>query len=150
MAPMSRPDRLLPCLAALGLSAPAAAAWEFSADPICTLRHDTGAARIEITYDPAGPLYTLTLTRAADAWAESPTFGMAFTGGPDLRIGTSRHQISGQALIVQDTGFGNVLDGLEFNTEALAFTDTQSVSLPLNDAAPAVRQFRDCPATPLS
>ena len=130
------------------LSAGPAAAWEFSPTPICTLSHSADTARAEITYDPATALYTLTLTRNAGAWAQSPRFGMAFTGGVALTIGTAEHRIDGPRLSVADTGFGNVLNGLEFNAQVTGFTDSDAVTLPLAGAQEPVRAFRACAQTP--
>ena len=45
---------------------------------------------------------------------------------------------------VTDTGFGNVLDGLELNDTATALIGTAQVAVPLSDAATAVRAFRTC------
>lgn len=41
-----------------------------------------------------------------------------------------------------DRGFGNVLDGLEFNETATALLGDQAVVLSLEGAAPAVQSFR--------
>ena len=136
-----------PFLLLLLLCLPGAlAAWEFTPDPVCTLRDETSEARTEITYDAASALYTLTLMRKAGPWLDSPHFGMAFRGGRALTIGTAEHRIDGNVLGVTDRGFGNVLDGLEFNDTAQAFTDRQSITLDLSDAAAPVRAFRACAA----
>lgn len=122
-------------------------AWEFSPSPICTLSEDTEAATLVITYDQSVPEYALTITLKTGTWADSPGFGMDFAGPRPVRIGTARHVISGdrRTLSVVDRGFGNVLDGLEFNIRATAFTQSQSVSFSLESAAPAVEAFRACP-----
>lgn len=135
-------------LAILALLPAHASAWEFRPDPICTLSHSAEAARVVITYDPGAALYALTVTRNAGDWAASATFGMRFTGGVPVVIGTSQHSIDGPRLSVTDSGFGNVLNGLEFNTAATAFTDTQSVDLSLNGAAAPVQAFRACTEAP--
>ena len=57
---------------------------------------------------------------------------------------------SNQTLNVADSGFGNVLDGLQFNATALAFTEAQTVTIPLEGAAPEVQKFRACTAAQLS
>jgi hypothetical protein len=49
---------------------------------------------------------------------------------------------------VSDRGFGNVLDGLEFNQVALAATGDRVVSIDLDGAAPEVAAFRACITTP--
>ncbi|MEM7529658.1 MAG: excinuclease ABC subunit B [Pseudomonadota bacterium] len=121
-----------------------AAAWEFSSSPLCTLAHQSERTRLEITYDPAVPEYRLTVDLLTEQWTSSETFGMSFRGGRDITIGTDRHEINDSALTVSDTGFGNVLDGLEFNATATAFTASQSAQVSLAGAAPAVRKFRRC------
>lgn len=121
-----------------------AAAWEFSPAPLCTLSHKSREAQIEITHDPGIPIYQMTLSLLAEPWAGSETFGIAFRGGRSLTIGTGRHRIDDRTLTVADAGFGNVLDGLEFNQTATAFTSSQSLQISLAGAAPEVRRFRSC------
>jgi hypothetical protein len=123
-------------------------AWEFTPDPICTLRNTAPEAETVITHDPGLGLYTLPVTRSAGPWDASATFAMTFSGGRTLTIGTDRHVIDGPRLTVQDSGFGNVLNGLEFNQSATAFTGGQAVTLPLAGAAEPVRAFRACTETP--
>jgi hypothetical protein len=129
-----------------------AAAWEFSADPICTLSHETPEVALTVTFDPALPEYAITLTLTGAPWPNAPVFAIAYDGEVPLMIQTDRHVLSddGQTLTVTDTGFGNVLDGLEFNSEAMAFAGNRRVLIPLDDADPAVEAFRACPATTLS
>ena len=129
-----------------------ATAWETTLGPICRLEHTTDTARVELTFDPSGPLYTITLTRANEPWEAASLFAMRFDGPRPNTISTNRHTLGGDghSLTVADRGFGNVLDGLEFNQVATAFTDTQSVEFPLNGAAPEVRKFRNCAASPLA
>ena len=124
-----------------------AAAWEFSPAPICTLSHAEAGAELVITHDPGLQEYRLDVTRPG-AWAASPTFGMAFQGGRGFSIGTDRHAIAGDTLTVRDSGFGNVLYGLEYNASAAAFTASQFIEVSLDGAAEPVRQFRDCAARP--
>lgn len=121
-----------------------AVAWEFSSDPLCTLSHESLHARVVITHDPGVPEYRMRLSLPTGAWANSETFGISFQGGRSLTIGTDRHQIDGATLTVSDAGFGNVLNGLEFNQMAIAFTTNQSRQLSLAGAAPEVRKFRKC------
>ena len=121
-----------------------ASAWEFSLTPLCTLTHQSEHARIEITHDPAIPEYRMTLDLFTEPWARSETFGMTFRGGRSLTIGTNRHIIDKSRLSVSDTGFGNVLNGLEYNALAIAFTSSQSIQFSLAEAAPEVRKFRSC------
>jgi hypothetical protein len=125
-----------------------ASAWEFTPDPVCTLSNENSAARVVITYTPENGLYALSLTRRSGAWQASPRFGIAFSGGIGLTIGTARHQIDGARLTVTDRGFGNVLNGLEINSLARAFTDSQSLDIPLVGAPGPVRAFRACTETP--
>lgn len=133
-----RPSFLFPILL---LPLPVSA-WEFRPDPVCTLVHATAKAAITITFDPSVPEYRLDLDLKGEAFAPSPSFGIAFRGARGLTIGTDRHRITGSTLTVTDTGFGNVLDGLEFNRSASAFTATQSVDFPLDGAAGPVGRFR--------
>lgn len=132
-------------LALLPLAAPAAA-WEFSPLPVCTL----SAPQVTVTYDAALPEYAITLTLPAGDWPTGTNFAIRFDGDRPLTIGTDRHVIDGNRLTVRDRGFGNVLDGLQFNTTALAIAGDQVLVIPLGDAAPAVAQFRDCPGDALS
>ena len=129
-----------------------AAAWEFSDSPVCTLSHMTDEVAVTVTFDPALAEYAITLTLDGAPWPVVPAFAIAFDGAAPLVIQTDRHQLSddGQSLRVTDTGFGNVLDGLEFNATALgialAFAGDRRVVVPLAGAAPAVREFRACPS----
>jgi len=72
------------------LAAPAQA-WEARAGLICELRHATATADVLLTYDPAGPLYTITLTRRDRPWRPAPVFAMRFDGPRGLTISTARH-----------------------------------------------------------
>lgn len=136
---------------ALTLSSPALA-WEASVGEVCTLSHDTDAAHVFLTYDPAQPLYTLAITRKDAPWQPSVWFAMRFVGGQEITISTQAHALSdeGHTLNVADSGFGNVLDGLALNRAARAFTEAQDVVLPLAGAAPEVQKFRTCAAAALS
>ncbi len=128
------------------LLATPATAWEAMVGPICTLSHDTSTAQIFLTYDPAQPLYTLTITHKAEGWTQTPWFAMRFDGPNPIEIATARHALPGNAasLTVTDTGFGNVLDGLEYNQTAYAFTQDRLTEFALDGAAAQVRLFRDC------
>ena len=119
-------------------------AWEFSPVPVCTLSHETDEAELVITHYPAVPEYRLEIELAGATWATSATFGMAFQGGAELTIGTDRHRMDGQTLSVADRGFRNVLDGLEFNSVATAFTERQAISFSFSGAQRPVKDFRDC------
>lgn len=131
----------------LFLAARPATAWEFSPTPICTLTHRQAEVDVIVTYDAALPEYTITLTTPAP-WPEADQFGLSFVGPRALSIGTGQHQLSqdGQSLRVADTGFGNVLDGLQFNNTAIGISGDKQVRFDLTDAAPAVAAFRECPA----
>ncbi|MEL7131808.1 MAG: hypothetical protein AAGK77_05295 [Pseudomonadota bacterium] len=135
-------------LTTLLLAAPANA-WEFSATPICTLTHEEAAADVAVTYDHATGLYAIAIT-SATGWPSAPAFSIRFDGAQPNTISTARHQSNNQTLTVTDTGFGNVLDGLEFNTTATAFTQTAAVTLSLAGAAPEVQKFRACATAPIA
>ena len=134
-------------LLALILLAAPAQAWEFTPGLPCLLTHETEEARIELTYDPTRPLYTITLTRA-EPWTEAPAFQMRFDGPQPRIIGTDRHRLSNgnRSLTVTDRGFGNVLDGLQFNRSATALTGDVALDIPLAGAAGPVAAFRACDA----
>lgn len=121
-----------------------AAAWEFTPHPICKLSNASDTASVEITFDPVISEYRMTIGLADKSWAASERFGITFRGERPLTIGTERHRIQGKDLSVADTGFGNVLNGLEFNDFAIAFTTKQTLQLSLHGAAPRVQEFRKC------
>ncbi|MEL6517400.1 MAG: excinuclease ABC subunit B [Pseudomonadota bacterium] len=133
-------------LFALTLLAAPAHAWEFSPDPVCTLSHATPDADVAVTYDPASQEYAITLTRAETPWPTGIIFEIRFSGPRTLTISTTRHELSedGRALTVRDRGFGNVLNGIEFNTTATAIINGPVISVPLTGAATEVQKFRAC------
>ncbi|MBO9411452.1 MULTISPECIES: hypothetical protein [unclassified Ruegeria] len=133
------------------LSTPAYA-WDVTVDEICTLSHETDAAKIFLTYEPSKPLYTITVTQANSDWTQTPWFAMRFEGSSPIEIATSRHVLSDDAksLTVTNTGFGNVLDGLEYNQIAYAFTQDHVATFSLDGAADPVRIFRECAGAQLS
>ena len=98
-----------------------ATAWEFTAGLPCVLNHVSPQAEIELTYDPTQPLYTVTVERASP-WPGDRIFAMRFDGPSGLSISTDRHALrrDGRAVRVSDTGFGNVLNGLQFNDQVTA------------------------------
>lgn len=51
----------------------------------------------------------------------------------------------GLTLKVEDTGFGNVLKGLEFNINAMAKVGAEVEVFPLDGIGPAIEAFRACP-----
>lgn len=128
----------------LTLLAGPALAWEFSPTPICTLR-SAGPVDAKITFD--GALYALHLTRAG-GWPDAPVFAIRFNGEVPLTITTTRHVIDGITLTVTDRGFGNVLNGLQYNQTATALIGGLSVPLDLTGAAAPVEQFRACGLVP--
>ncbi|MEL7279067.1 MAG: hypothetical protein AAFY35_11615 [Pseudomonadota bacterium] len=135
----------------LGLLATPAHAWDFTPGAPCLLTHETPQAQIELTFDPTGPLYSISITRA-EPWPDAATFAMRFNGPHGRVIGTDRHQLShdGRSLTVTDKGFGNVLDGLQFNHTALAASGDVEISIPLDGASEPVAAFRACEGTALS
>lgn len=137
---------------AVAFSAAPARAWQAGFDgPICTLTHSGEAAEVVLTYDPRLPLYSITVTRDRP-WPAGPLFGIRFDGPRGNLITTDRHERSGDGLTlsVTDRGFGNVLNGLEFNTTAFVLIGDAAVSVSLDGAAPEVQAFRDCGTAPLS
>lgn len=141
--------RWLACLL-LGLAAFPAQAWEAGIEGrVCTLDHATDAAQVRLTYDPALPEYAIMLTRD-EPWPRAPVFAMRFDGAHPLFITTDRHVLSDDnaTLTVTDRGFGNVLDGLQFNFTAFALTGNVALVIPLDGAAPEVAAFRACTTTP--
>ena len=127
----------------LALLATPAPAWEFSPAPICTL---TDGAGTTVTFDAALPEYAIAITLATGTWPEAPVFSMRFLPS-GLTISTDRHVLSGdrRTLTVTDRGFGNVLDGLEFNALAVAILGDTEIPIALDGAAPEVARFRACP-----
>lgn len=139
-------------LTLLLLLASPAAAWEFAATPICTLSDTSDNAAVTVTYDPAITEYAITVSLADGMWPDAPVFGMAFGGERPINIQTDRFAISddGRSLTVTDRGFGNVLNGLEFNTRAYAVLGDLTVPIPTAGIDPAMAAFRNCPAANLA
>ncbi len=132
------------------LPATGAHAWQAGVEGrICTLEHSGAEAEARLTFDPAGPLYTISLTRT-DPWPEAAVFAIRFEGPRALTISTTRHVLSDgkRTLTVTDRGFGNVLDGLELNALAIALAEDTRVVLDLSAAAPEVAAFRACLVVP--
>ncbi len=138
-------------LAFLILASPAYA-WEFSASPICTLTDSSDAGEMTVTYDPAITEYTITVTLPDGTWPDAQTFGMAFANGRPISIQTDlfTRSADGRSLTVKDRGFGNVLNGLEFNSRAYAILGDLTVGFTLDGIDPAISAFRDCPADSLA
>lgn len=108
-------------------------AWEFTPTPICTLSHTEQTADIAVTYDHATRLYAIAVT-SRDGWPNATAFSIRFDGAQPNTISTTRHSTEANTLTVTDVGFGNVLDGLEFNATATAFTQTVAVTVSLAGA----------------
>jgi hypothetical protein len=126
-------------------------AWEVTIGPTCTLTHEMDSGVVRLTYDPRIPEYSITVTRSAMPWAaDAPMFAMRFDGPNSGMITTDRHVLSdgGTSLTVTDRGFGNVLDGLQFNNVATALLGNTAVVIPLANAAEPVARFRACAALP--
>lgn len=137
-------------LSALTLSACPVAAWEAGVDGVlCTLSHAEAGAIVRLTYDPSVPLYTIAV-EGPHLWPVAGRFTMRFDGPQPNIIATDRHVVSPdrQVLSVSDRGFGNVMDGLQFNEFATAVAGEAEVIVSLVGAAPAVEAFRSCGLTP--
>lgn len=141
--------KLFSALSLMALSAPVSA-WEFHAIPICTLQSETEEVQVEVTYDPRVPEYAINLTLRDATWPSAAAFGIRFEGSRPNLIVTDRHMLSGEdrTLSVRDRGFGNVLDGLEFNDFAIALAGDAAIVFPLEGAAGPVEEFRACVAAP--
>ncbi len=116
---------------------------------LCTLTHVEDDLAMRLTFDPSVPLYTITVS-GPEPWPVAPEFGIRFDGPQPNTIRTDRHVLSPdlQRLSVSDRGFGNVLDGLQFNDTATAFSGEATVTVSLTGAAPEVEAFRACGLTP--
>lgn len=144
-----RPHLPIAALVLLASLAPAQA-WQAGVeDGLCTLDHSAAGAEVRLTYDPSLPEYTIAI-RLPDPWPAAELFAMRFEGPQGNMISTGAHVLSedGLTLSVRDRGFGNVLNGLEFNTFALAAAGDRVVWLNLAGAAPEVAAFRACIAAP--
>jgi len=138
------------CLALAGPLARPALGWEAGVEGgLCTLGHEDASGDVRLTFDPAVPHYTITLT-TPDPWPVAPSFAMVFDGPRPNIIRTDRHVLSPdrRALSVTDRGFGNVLDGLQFNGTATGISGPAAVTLSLEGAAPEVAAFRACTTAP--
>lgn len=128
-------------------------AWQFSQTPVCTIWHTTDTAEMVVSYDPASTTpYRISVTLTEGAWPQTSPYAIQFDGPNRFMISTDRHRLSddGSAVIAEDTGFGNVLRGLEGNLIAGARLGQTAVAIPLAGAAEAVARFRNCAAPGLS
>ncbi len=121
-------------------------AWTFTPSPICTVEHQTELIELELTYNHASGVYALKLTKPELTWDASRKFSMRFEGSKPIFISTTNHEFSSdmKSLIASDSGFGNVIDGLQFNTLAAAITDNERIFIPLTGAEPKIDAFRNC------
>lgn len=131
---------------ALILCANPALAWEFSATPICTLDNLGTDPKVTVTHD--GQIYAIQLD-APQGWPDAPVFTIRFVPNGPV-ISTTRHRITGTVLEVTDSGFGNVLNGLQYNQTAEASLGDTTVAFDLSSAADPVAAFRACDPLPLS
>lgn len=141
--------RMLPLALAVGLVSPSpAAAWEFRVTDMCEIAHAGPEGEVSVVFDPGTRLYGITVTTPA-AWPDAPVFSVAF-GQTGLTISTNRHVLSqgGRALTVTDTGFGNVLLGLETAGSATASAGAAAARFDLDGARDAVAEFRACTTAP--
>lgn len=126
-----------------------AAAWEFTPGLPCLLAHDEGRISVELSFDPSAPLYTISITRTSP-WPPGDIFAIRFEGPRGLTISTGQHILSegGRRLTVTDRGFGNVLNGLQFNRGMVAVLGPTEVAFSLEGAAKPVAAFRACDGLP--
>ena len=134
-------------IAVAAVFATPAQAWTFAETEVCTLTHIEDMTEVTVVFDPAVPLYTITITTTAP-WDNSPTFRLSFDGPNALTIGTDQHTFSAdrRSLSVSDTGFGNVLAGIGLNQQMTALNGDQAVSVSTTDAADPVADFNACPS----
>lgn len=127
------------------LSVAPAMAWQVVPGNICEIRHAQDSAAVSVTYDLQSLDYAIAIT-LSEPWVASTVFALRFDGPVSNMISTNRHTLSNDdaTLTVTDRGFGNVLDGLEFNETATALLGEQVVVLSLAGAASAVQAFRAC------
>ena len=135
-------------LFALGLAPLPVIAWDFTSNPICSVTHQDETIRVDLTYNHATEIYAISLTKPDAPWAKSDEFSMRFEGHRPKFISTNRHEFSadGRTITAADTGFGNVLDGLQYNTLAAAIAENERIFVSLIGAYPHVEAFRKCVA----
>ena len=131
---------LLCCLASPALG------WEVSNDgATCHLLHQMPDGAVHLSYAPVNEEFSITLTRF-EPWESDDVFAIKFDETRPIFITTDRHQLTPDrtGLTVTDRGFGNVLDGLQYNEWAIAATGQSVMIIPLTHAADAVQSFREC------
>ena len=140
---------LTTCLVAL--TAPVSA-WEFTETDICTVTHDAADVTVTLTFDPATDIYDIALALSSATWGDGSNFRIVFDGPNPIAIGTDRQNINDgrTTLNVSDSGFGNVLDGIQFNRQMTASLGAQSITIPLAGAAEPMVAFRLCPSAATS
>lgn len=129
------------------LSATPVASWDFTSEPVCTIWHTTETAEMRVSYDPRlGKPYAIRVTVFEGTWPLASPYSIRFVGPMDFRIATDRHRLSDEstAVIAEDTGFGNVLNGLATGLFAVPMLGDRTVTVPLDGAAEAVERFRSC------
>lgn len=140
---------MIACL--LALCATPAAAWDVSLGPICVLEDQQPEVAVTLTHDPEGPIYSITITTPTP-WPEGPVFSITFVGDNPLRITTNQHVLSddNRAVTVVDRGFGNVLNGMEFNETAIASLAGREVPFDLSAVDAPMQPFRTCTPQPVA
>lgn len=123
------------------------AAWEFTETDICTVTHTDPQAQVTLTFNPAASIYDIALQLDGQTWGDGAQFRILFEGAKTISIGTTRQILSDDrtTLNVSDRGFGNVLDGLQFNDVMTATLGEQAVAISLDGAAEPLAAFRLCP-----
>ncbi|MEL7115222.1 MAG: excinuclease ABC subunit B [Pseudomonadota bacterium] len=137
----------------LSVLATPAFAWDFTPRPVCTIWHEARAGEMKVTYDPsADQPYAIAVTLADGAWPATTPYTITFQGMRSFTIATDRHQVieGGATVLAEDTGFDNVLNGLEFGLFARPALGRTALEFPLAGAAEAVAKFRDCTQPGLS
>lgn len=137
--------QIIATAAAFCWAATQATAWEFTPGAPCLLTHATPAVEVTLTYDPTTPLYSISF-KQAHSFPTGAVFGLRFNGALPLAIGTDRQRLSedNTRLTVEDSGFGNVLNGLQFNDMMVATIGAQLIAVPLAGATDPVAAFRAC------
>lgn len=131
--------------AAATLASHPANAWEFTPGTPCVLTNTTADVDITLSYDPTKPLYSISL-KLSRPFPTAPVFGLQFTGALPVAIGTDRHYFSENRtrVTVEDSGFGNVLNGLQFNDMMTALVGAELIAVSLQGAAAPTEAFRAC------